>query len=172
VKAEFIEAGHILGSAEIRLEVQEKGRRVCIWFSGEIERFGLPILRDPIMPFDADYLMMECTYGDKPHDDPLKAHQEFHHVILRTVTHGGKVIISAFAVGRTQELVYSLNQLVTSEKLHRIPVYVDSPLALQATRVFNRHPECFDSQTQDFIRSGRHPALAFDGPKYIQSVEE
>jgi len=172
VKAEFIEAGHILGSAAIRLEVQEKGRRVCLWFSGDIGRFGLPLLRDPIMPFDADYLMMECTYGDKPHDDPLQAHQEFHQVLLRTVARGGKVIIPAFAVGRTQELVYSLNQLVTSGKLNRIPVYVDSPLALQATQVFNRHPECFDSQTLDFIRSGRHPALAFDGLKYIQSVEE
>ena len=172
VKAEFIEAGHILGSAAIRLEVQEKGRRVCLWFSGDIGRFGLPLLRDPIMPFDADYLMMECTYGDRSHDDPLQAHQEFHQVLLRTVARGGKVIIPAFAVGRTQELVYSLNQLVTSGKLNRIPVYVDSPLALQATQVFNRHPECFDSQTLDFIRSGRHPALAFDGLKYIQSVEE
>ena len=172
VKAEFIEAGHILGSAAIRLEVQEKGRRFCIWFSGDIGRFGLPILRDPILPFNTDYLMMECTYGDRPHDDPLKAHQEFHQVVLRTVARGGKVIIPAFAVGRTQELVYSLNQLVTSGKSHRIPVYVDSPLALQATQVFNRHPECFDSQTLDFIRSGRHPALAFEGLKYIQSVDE
>jgi metallo-beta-lactamase family protein len=172
VKATFFDAGHILGSAAIRLDVQEKDRRFCIWFSGDIGRFGLPILRDPIMPFDADYLIMECTYGDRLHDDPQKAHQEFHQVILHTVSSGGKVIIPAFAVGRTQELVYSLNQLVISGKLRHIPVYVDSPLALQATQVFSRHPECFDSETLDFIRSGRHPALAFDGLKYIQSVDE
>jgi metallo-beta-lactamase family protein len=169
---EFIEAGHILGSAAIRLEVEEKGRKTRFWFSGDIGRYKLPILRDPVLPHDTDYVMMECTYGDKPHSDPLEAHREFHEVVLRTVERGGKAIIPAFAVGRTQELVYSLNMLVTSGKLADIPVYVDSPLAVQASQIFERHPECYDAETLDFIRTGHHPALEFKGLKYIQSVEE
>jgi metallo-beta-lactamase family protein len=172
ITAEFIEAGHILGSASIRLEVQENGRKTRFWFSGDIGRYDLPILRDPVLPYDTNYLMMECTYGDKPHGDPLEAHHEFHQAVLQTLARGGKVIIPAFAVGRTQELVYSLNQLVTSGQLKHVPVFVDSPLALHATQVFDRHPECYDAETLEFIRSGRHPALAFDGLKYTQSVEE
>lgn len=169
---EFVEAGHILGSAAIRLEVQEKGRKTRFWFSGDIGRYEMPILRDPVLPHDTDYLMMECTYGDTPHDNPLDAHREFHEVVQQTVARGGKVIIPAFAVGRTQELVYSLNMLVTSGKLQHIPVYVDSPLALHATQVFDKHPECYDAETLEFIRTGKHPALNFNGLKYIQSVEE
>jgi metallo-beta-lactamase family protein len=170
--AEFLEAGHILGSAAIRLEVDEKGRKTRLWFSGDIGRRGLPILRDPVLPADVDYLMMECTYGDKPHGDPEEAHREFHEVVLRTVARGGKVIIPAFAVGRTQELVYSLNKLVSSGGLKRIPVYVDSPLAVQASQIFEKHPECYDAETLEFIRSGKHPALEFDGLRYVQSVDE
>ncbi len=170
--AEFVEAGHILGSAAIRLEVRENGRKTRFWFSGDIGRFGLPILRDPVLPHDVDYVMMECTYGDTPHDNPLEAHREFHEVVQQTVRRGGKVIIPAFAVGRTQELVYSLNMLVTSGKLQHIPVYVDSPLAFHATQIFDRHPECYDAETLEFIRAGKHPALNFSGLKYIQSVEE
>ncbi|MCX6035239.1 MAG: MBL fold metallo-hydrolase [Chloroflexi bacterium] len=170
--AEFVEAGHILGSAAIRLEVQEKSRKTRFWFSGDIGRYEIPILRDPVLPHDTDYVMMECTYGDTPHDDPKKAYHEFHEVVQQTVARGGKVIIPAFAVGRTQELVYSLNMLVTSGKLVHIPVYVDSPLAFHATQIFNKHPECYDAETLEFIRTGKHPALNFSGLKYIQSVEE
>jgi metallo-beta-lactamase family protein len=172
VTAEFIEAGHILGSAAIRLEIQENGRRTRFWFSGDIGRYELPILRDPVLPYETDYLMMECTYGDKPHGDIQEAHREFHEVVLKTLARGGKVIIPAFAVGRTQELVYSLNILVEQGKLKHVPVFVDSPLALHATQIFDKHPECYDAETLEFIRSGKHPALAFDGLKYIQTVEE
>lgn len=172
MKAEFIEAGHILGSAALRIEVEEKGRKVRLWFSGDIGRFNLPILRDPVLPSDVDYLMMECTYGDRPQRDPLEAHREFHDVVLKTVSRGGKVIIPAFAVGRTQELVYSLNMMRVSGELSNVPVYVDSPLAVDATRIFDKHPECYDDQTLLFIRFGKHPALQFNGLKYIQSVEE
>lgn len=172
VTAEFIEAGHILGSAAIRFEIQAKGGRTSLWFSGDIGRDDMPILRDPVLPHDADYLMMECTYGDKPHGDPMEAHREFHEAVLRTIGRGGKVIIPAFAVGRTQELVYSLNLLVSSGQLKHIPVYVDSPLAVHASEIFAKHPECYDAETLDFIQRGQHPALTFGGLKYIQSVEE
>jgi metallo-beta-lactamase family protein len=172
VSAEFIEAGHILGSAAIRLEFRGTSGPSSLWFSGDIGRDDMPILRDPVLPHDADILMMECTYGDKPHGDPMEAHREFHEAVLRTIGRGGKVIIPAFAVGRTQDLVYSLNLLVSSGQLKQIPVFVDSPLAVQASEIFTKHPECYDRETQDFIQRGQHPALTFAGLKYVQSVEE
>lgn len=172
VSAEFMDAGHILGSAAIRLTVHERGRVTRLWFSGDIGRRDLPILRDPVLPTEADYIMMECTYGDKPHRDPVEAHREFHQAVLRTVKRGGKVIVPAFAVGRTQELVYSLHLMTAAGTLPRIPIYVDSPLAVNATQVFEKHPECYDEQTLQFIRLGKHPALAFDGLTYIKTVDE
>ena len=115
--------------------------------------------------------MMECTYGDEPHDDVELAHARFHEVVLRTLNRGGKLIIPAFAVGRTQELVYSLNRLAAEGKIRGVPVFVDSPLAVNATRVFIDHPECYDEETRTFIREERHPALNFPGLTYIQAVE-
>src|SRR5215208_5349328 len=112
IEPRFTEAGHILGSAAISLEIEEKGRKIHFWFSGDIGRYKLPLLRDPVLPENVDYLLMECTYGDKPHDDPTAAFEEFHEVVARTVNRGGKVIIPAFAVGRTQELVYHLNMMM------------------------------------------------------------
>ncbi len=170
--AEFLEAGHILGSSAIRLTIMEGDHQVRLWFSGDIGRRGQPILRDPVLPSQADYLIMECTYGDKPHADPAEAHAEFQEVVQRTIARGGKVIIPAFAVGRTQDLVYSLNMMVTSGKLKHIPVFVDSPLAVQASRIFERHPECYDEEARAFIQVGKHPALEFSGLKYIESVDE
>jgi metallo-beta-lactamase family protein len=108
VQARFFEAGHILGSAGLLLEMEEGGRRVRVWFSGDIGRRDLPLLRDPVLPEPVDHLIMECTYGDKLHDDPQAAYDELRQVVSRTAQRGGKVIIPAFAVGRTQELVYSL----------------------------------------------------------------
>ncbi|MFH0878185.1 MAG: MBL fold metallo-hydrolase, partial [Lentisphaerota bacterium] len=169
---EFIEAGHILGSAGLRIEVQEERRKTRLWFSGDIGRPGLPIVRDPVLPEDVDYLMMECTYGDTQHDDPEIAHREFAEIVQRTIRHGGKIIIPAFAVGRTQDLVFTLNQLVSDKFIPPIPVYVDSPLAVQASQVFIKHPECYDSETNTFIREARHPALTFPGLSYVKSVEE
>lgn len=172
VSATFFDAGHILGSSAIRLEINENGVTKKFWFSGDIGRNNLPLLRDPVLPHDTETLMMECTYGDKPHEDPMEAHREFHQVVLETVKRGGKIIIPAFAVGRTQELVYSLSHLVDSGKLKPIPVFVDSPLAVRASQIFERHPECYDAETMESIRRENHPALSFSGLKYVQSVEE
>jgi len=173
VTARLVDAGHILGSAAIVLDVQEKNRKFRLWFSGDIGRRKLPLVRDPVMPEKVDYLMMESTYGDKPHRDPQMAFDELREVVLRTVKRDGKVIIPAFAVGRTQELVYGLHQMFDSGDLPRIPVIVDSPLAVNATDVFRAHPECFDEETQAFIRSDRHhSALGFDMLTYTRSVEE
>ena len=172
VVARFIEAGHILGSAAAALEIEEKGRLIRFWFSGDIGRYKLPLLRDPVLPEAADYLLMESTYGDKSHNDPALAFEEFHNVVARTVARGGKVIIPAFAVGRTQELVYNLNMMMTENHVPLVPVIVDSPLAVNASKVFRNHPECFDEETRQFVQEARHPALDFKMLTYIQSVEE
>ncbi|NMB55117.1 MAG: MBL fold metallo-hydrolase [Leptolinea sp.] len=172
VTAHLVDAGHILGSAAIVLDIQENGKPYRFWFSGDIGRDKLPLLMDPVLPEHPDYLMMECTYGDKPHSDPEDAYREFREVVARTIKRGGKVIIPAFAVGRTQEIVYSLNRMFSNHELKPVPVFVDSPLAVSASKIFREHSEYFDDETQKFIHQGNHPALDFPLLTYIQSVEE
>ena len=172
VTATFFDAGHILGSAGVALDIEEKGRRFRLWFSGDIGRERLPLLEDPTLPENAEYLIMESTYGDKHHHDPEQAFIEFRDELLRTCERGGKVIIPAFSVGRTQELVYFLNRIVSQGDLPGLPVYVDSPLAVNASDVFKRHSELFDEETRRFIHENRHPALDFTGLTYIRSVDE
>ncbi len=172
VVARFYDAGHILGSAAVVLDIEERGRTFRLWFSGDIGRRGAPILRDPVLPFDADYLMMESTYGDKPHRSIEAALEEFSAVVRKTTERGGRVIIPSFAVGRTQEIVYALNEMLARGELTPIPVYVDSPLAVHATEIFEQHPECYDEETLAFIRENRHPALEFKTLTYTHSVEE
>lgn len=173
VSVRLVEAGHVLGSSSVEMEVEEIGKKkVRLWFSGDIGRRNLPILRDPVLPKDVDYMVMESTYGDKVHRDPEQAHEEFHAVVMETIKKRGKVIVPAFAVGRTQELVYSLNQFVSEGRMPEIPVYVDSPLAVNASDIFRRHPECYDQETKDFITRYRHPALEFKRLTYVRSVDE
>ena len=173
VTARLVDAGHILGSAAVVLDIEEKRRKFRFWFSGDIGRLKLPLLRDPELPEKVDYLMMECTYGDKPHREPQLAYDEMRQVIARTVARGGKVIVPAFAVGRTQELVYNLHQMIDRGELPRVPVIVDSPLAVNATNIFRQHPECFDEETREFVRQDKHrQALGFDMLTYTRSVEE
>jgi len=172
VTARFIEAGHILGSAGIELTLKEKGRTVKFMFSGDIGRMKLPLLRDPVMPKDVDFLLMESTYGDKPHREPGLAFDEFREVVRKTVARGGKLIIPAFAVGRTQELVYHINEMFSNGDVQPFPVFVDSPLAVNASQVFRRHPECFDEETREFVLQAKHPALDFKYLTYVKSVEE
>jgi metallo-beta-lactamase family protein len=173
VTAKLVDAGHILGSAAVVLDIEENGRKVRLWYSGDIGRRKLPLLRDPILPDWADYLIMECTYGDKPHRDPALAYEELRQVAGRTLERQGKVIIPAFAVGRTQEIVYALHQMIESHQLPSVPVYVDSPLAVNATDIFKMHPECFDDETKAFIKADKHhTALGFDRLIYTRSVAE
>lgn len=173
VTARLVEAGHILGSAAIVLDVEEKGRRLRLWFSGDIGRRNLPLIRDPQLPEGADLLIMECTYGDKLHDDPSVAYAELRQVVARTVERGGKIIIPAFAVGRTQELVYNLHRMIDANEIPRVPVIIDSPLAINATEIFRMHPECFDEETRQFLETDPHAAaMGFDLLTYTRSVEE
>jgi len=115
---------------------------------------------------------MESTYGDKPHNDPAQAFDEFEEIVARTIKRGGKVIIPAFAVGRTQELVYNLNIMMFEHDVPPVPVFVDSPLAVNASDIFRKHPECFDVETRKFVAEARHPALDFKMLTYVRSVEE
>jgi len=172
VRARFVEAGHILGSAGIVLDLEEKGKHRRLWFSGDIGRTDLPIIRDPLLPDHADYLLMECTYGNRPHRSPEEAYEELRRVIKDTLERGGKVIIPAFAVGRTQELVYSIHKLMDAGDIPTVPVFVDSPLAVNVSDLFRAHPECFDSEALKMIESDKHrAALGFDRLTYIRSVD-
>jgi len=172
VSAKFVEAGHILGSAGVSLQVHENGSKKHLWFSGDIGRYDLPLLRDPVLPKNVDYLLMESTYGDKLHRNPNDAYNEFVEVVARTIKRGGKVIIPAFAVGRTQELVYDLNRAINDGLIPHIPVFVDSPLAVSASDIFREFPEYFDEETWEFINKGHHMALKFKGLTYTRSVDE
>jgi len=172
VTARMVEAGHILGSAAIILELEERGRKVRLMFSGDIGRRGLPIIRDPVLPDDVDYLVMECTYGDKSHDSPDRAYDEMKAVVWRTFERGGKLIVPAFALGRTQTLVYYLHQMVDRKEIPSVPVYVDSPLAINVTDVFEEHPELFDEEARAVLRvHPRGEPFGFDKLTFTRSVE-
>jgi metallo-beta-lactamase family protein len=173
VVARLVEAGHILGSAGIVLDMEEHERKISLMFSGDIGRPDLPILRDPKLPDSIDCLIMECTYGDRSHDPPERAYEELQSVVTRTVERGGKVIIPAFAVGRTQTLVYYLHQMIEHGDIPRIPVFVDSPLAINVTDIFRAHPECFDKEMLAFMETDPHgSAFGFDLLSYTRSVQE
>ncbi|MCB0102465.1 MAG: MBL fold metallo-hydrolase [Anaerolineales bacterium] len=172
IKAVFHDAGHILGSASVSLKLNEQGNKKHLWFSGDIGRRNMPILRDPVLPDDdVDILIMESTYGDKPHRDPEEAYLEMQGVIRKTLNGGGKVIIPSFAVGRTQELVYNLSRMYDENELPKVPVYVDSPLAVNASDIFRRHPECYDREMKELIQKG-HPALEFNHLTYVKTLDE
>jgi metallo-beta-lactamase family protein len=174
VSARLMDAGHILGSAAVVLDVEEGGQTKRLWFSGDIGRPDLPLLRAPVFPSGADWLIMESTYGDRHHLGLDEAFDELLDVVVRTVARDGKVIVPSFAVGRTQELVYCLHRMIDNGDIPRIPVFVDSPLAVNVTDIFRAHPECFDETTQAFIQSDdqHHAALGFDLLTYVRSVEE
>jgi metallo-beta-lactamase family protein len=169
----LVEAGHILGSAAVLLELNEAGRKIRLLFSGDIGRPGLPIIRDPVLPEGVDYLLMECTYGDRMHDTPEAARLQFREVITRTANKGGKVVLPAFAVGRTQTLVYYLREMVERGELPRIPVFVDSPLAINVTDIYRHSMECYDEAVQAELR--RDPGgsvFGFDMLTYTLSADE
>jgi len=172
VRVTFVDAGHILGSAAVIFDIDENGRNYRFWFSGDIGRDRLPLLQDPVLPSAADFLMMECTYGDKPHNEPETAYAELREALLRAIARRGKIIIPAFAVGRTQELVYAFNRMMSSGEVPAVPVFVDSPLAVETSKVFMKYADTFDAETQEFVRSGRHPALNFPHLTYIESVDQ
>jgi len=173
VKLTFLDAGHILGSAMVLLTGQENGVPLRLLFSGDLGQPNLPIVRDPTPMPPTDYLMVESTYGKRTHPPIEDTQQEFAAIVNKVVARGGRIIIPSFAVGRTQEIVYDLHQLTLKGQIPEIPVYVDSPLALNVTEVFRRHPDCYDQETHDFISQGggRDP-FGFSRLRYVRSVAE
>ena len=148
VRATFVEAGHILGSASVVLECSEGGRIRRLVFSGDIGRVGLPIIRDPVLPTGADVVIMESTYGNRDHEPPQDTRALLAKIVRETAARGGRVLIPAFAVGRTQEVVYDLHALARAKEIPPLPIYIDSPLAIDATTVFAMHPDAFDSSEE------------------------
>ncbi len=173
VRVTYNDAGHMLGSAWELIELNEGGRQARLCFSGDLGRFGLPILRDPQYMPEADYLIIEGTYGNRLHEPISDALPTLDHAIHTAVERGGKVVIPAFAVGRTQEIVYCLHQLILQGHLPDVPVFVDSPLAVNVTRAFREHPECYDGDTKVLMRqSPNGDAFGFPRLKYVRTVEE
>ncbi|MBI4436460.1 MAG: MBL fold metallo-hydrolase [Candidatus Omnitrophica bacterium] len=165
------DAGHVLGSAIAVLEIAAKPKSIRIAYAVDLGRASLPILRDPVIPERLDYLIIESTYGGRLHDDIQKAKVELKTVVEKTIQKKGKLIVPTFALERTQEVVYYLNELIREKSLPPIPIYVDSPLASNLTEVFRNHPECWDDKTRNMLKEGKDPFGA-EGIEYIRDVEE
>lgn len=167
----FVDAGHILGSAVTHIEINENGKRINLGFTGDLGRPNLPILKDPEKIPPVDLLICESTYGNKIHDDPVNAEKRLIEIINKALERNGKIIIPAFSVGRTQELVFALHNVFENGKVDRIPVYVDSPLSVNATEVFRMHPECFNNDTAKYLLENKDP-FGFNQLHYITETEE
>lgn len=163
----FMDAGHILGSAMIELSFGKKR----LVFSGDLGRPGAPFLRDPEKVDAADWLVLESTYGDMDHGNIADRGKILLNIILETLERGGNVVIPAFAIGRTQEILYELNPYAEKGVLSGVSCFVDSPMAISATEIYARHPECFDEETLSLLRSGDSP-LEFPGIQYTRSQDE
>ncbi len=182
IHVRFNDAGHMLGSSVIEIWVKEEGKITKTVFTGDLGNNNIPLLSEPTMIEDADYLVMESTYGDRLHVDTENKAELFLNIVAETIEKGGTVVIPSFAVGRTQEILYELN-LIKLEKmkdpkfrreyeiLMKTPVYVDSPLAISATEVFKNNEEIFDEETQKIIESGDNP-LEFPGLKFTKTADE
>jgi metallo-beta-lactamase family protein len=168
----FKDAGHILGSASVTLRIRDEGEQVLFGFTGDIGRPERPILRDPApMPL-VDYLICESTYGNRDHDARKDEEEKLLDIIRHTcIEKKGKLIIPAFSVGRTQELVYMLDRMENDGRLPHIHVYVDSPLSVNATNIYSAHPECYDAALNEYLLEDENP-FGFNTLTYIRKVEE
>ncbi|HEX5431990.1 MAG TPA: MBL fold metallo-hydrolase, partial [Bryobacteraceae bacterium] len=160
-------AGHMLGSTSMVVEAD--GVRLA--FSGDVGRPGLPIIRDPERSGPADYLIMESTYGDRLHKKLDHVAEHLAEIVNRTAGRGGKIIVPCFAVGRTQQLVLMLHELMDAHRIPSIPIFVDSPLAINVTDVFRKHPECYDGETRKFLQNGEDP-FGFYRLRYVRAASD
>lgn len=165
----FRDAGHILGAAQVVLDVTENGRRFRYLFSGDIGRGADDILRDPAPVENVDYLQVESTYGAREHTPRASANDEVGQLVRQTLERNGKVIIPSFSVGRTQQIVYTLHQLTLAGRLPKVPIFVDSPLSVNATEVYRLHPECFNDRIYKFLREKENP-FGMENLTYIREV--
>lgn len=181
IHVRFNDAGHMLGSSIIEVWINEDGKTTKVVFSGDIGNNDIPLLSEPTMIEDADFLVMESTYGNRLHMKDEDKAKKFLKIVAETLKKGGTVVIPSFAVGRTQEILYEINTLKGEEdneefdeeykELMKVPVYVDSPLAISATEVFKENVDLFDEETQELIKRGDNP-LEFPGLKFTRTAEE
>ncbi len=170
VEVELRDAGHVLGSATVALEVDDLGAERQILFSGDLGRRGMPILRDPEIPGPADLLLLESTYGDRLHGPIERTDETLAEICEKTFARGGKVLIPSFALERAQEIVFALKRLRSAGRLPAVPVYVDSPLTVRVSDVFAKHADAFDKEARAYVARGDSP-FEFDGLEYVRSVE-
>jgi metallo-beta-lactamase family protein len=176
IKVRYRNSGHMLGSAFIEIWVREKGKETKLVFTGDVGNWDIPILKDPVRIEQADYLIMESTYGDRLHSDNTSKAERFLNIVLETLDKGGNVVIPSFAVGRTQEIIYEINKNLALfgdkvDKLMKAPVFIDSPLAINATEVYKKNLDCYDDEARWYIENGDHP-LDFPNLHFTRSAEE
>lgn len=171
IQVRFIDAGHILGSAMVEIWVREGGEQTKLLFSGDLGKENKPFVKDPAEVTEADYVIMESTYGSRVHKDTGNRLERLHEIVWETYKKGGNLVIPAFAVERTQDLLYDMNLLMSEKRFPPMRVYIDSPMAIAATQVFKKHPECFDEETRELIRQGKDP-LAMPGMVFSQTTED
>ncbi len=171
ISVTFNDAGHVLGSANPLLEIQDGDKTVRLGYAVDLGRKNIPILNDPVRLEGIDYLIIESTYGGRLHDSVDTTKDRLSEVINSTVDRGGKIIIPSFALERTQEIVYYLNQLLQEDRIPGIPIYVDSPLAVNVTEIFIKHPECYDEEMYEAFRSGKDP-LGTNRIEYVRNAEK
>lgn len=172
VQVTFQDAGHILGSAVVIMDIKENGSVKRLLFTGDLGRNDLPVIKDPVQVKDTDYFITESTYGNRLHEAVGDMKAKLRKTIDRTVKRGGKIIVPSFSVGRTQELVYFLHELFNEDALPEIPIYIDSPLSVNITEVFRLHPECFDAETREAFLDNHQDPFGFYRLRYIRHVED
>ncbi|MBN2338653.1 MAG: MBL fold metallo-hydrolase [Acidobacteria bacterium] len=171
VTATYYDAGHVLGSAMIRVVVTEGTEERRIVFSGDIGRWDRPMLEDPHTFLNPDYVVMESTYGDRNHDENRDIKEELTSIVNSAVAAGGHIIVPSFALQRSQEMLYYLNELLLAKRIPPIPAYLDSPMAIRITEVFKRHERLFDTEMREFLKNGRSP-FDFPGLRMVQTTSE
>lgn len=171
VTLNFYDAGHILGAAMVELKIRENGKTESLVFSGDIGQWDKPLVKDPSVFESADYIVMESTYGDREHEDPADVEEMLCQIINRTVKAGGNIIIPTFAIERAQELMYHLSRLVRENCIPFLMIFLDSPMAVDVTDVFLKHPGELDHETLSLIRNGE-PPFRFPGLKLVRTVAE
>jgi metallo-beta-lactamase family protein len=171
VTCTFLDAGHVLGSAIVQLDIDRAPDRLRLVFSGDLGRRNMAILRDPEIPEPPDVLLLETTYGDRLHSPMSGMETQLAEVVNRAVQRKGKILVPSFALERTQEFVYALHRLTDGGAIPPIPIYVDSPLSVRITDIFKLHPECFDEETQAFLRQNGDP-FGFENLRYVSDVED
>jgi metallo-beta-lactamase family protein len=171
ISAIFYDAGHVLGSAMIKVTVSQNGDKRSLLFSGDIGRCNKPILQDPTFFTEADYVLVESTYGNRIHDSQDTIIEDLTEVINSTVKAGGNIVIPSFALERSQEILYYLNELLGADRIPPLPIFVDSPMAINITEVFEHHPELFDQEMIELIRQRKSP---FDWPglNMVKTVDQ